>query len=209
MAVSRTGAARSRAGRRPGSPDTRALILSAAKTEFATKGFDRASVRGIARAAGVDAALVHHYFGSKDDLMLAALEMPFDPREMVPAMTATGTDGLGLRIATTFLSIWDDDDKREPLVALIKASITSEAAANLLQNGVARMVIAPISAAIDADGRGDAQLRADLVVSQLLGLAVARYVVRLEPLASASAEQVAALLAPALQRYLGEGALRA
>jgi AcrR family transcriptional regulator len=188
-----------RTGRRPGRPDTRALILAAAKSEFADKGFDRATVRGIARVAAVDPALVHHYFGTKDDLLLAALEVPFDPREVIPALAEPGPAGLGERIARTFVSIWDVEEQRRPFVALLKTAMSSEAAADLLRGGLARMVLSTIAGAIDAD---DAPLRAELVATQLIGLAMARYIVRLEPLASADPEVVVAHIAPTLQRYI-------
>jgi AcrR family transcriptional regulator len=175
------------------------LILDAAKAEFASKGFDRATLRSIALAAGVDAALVHHYFGSKDDLLLAALEVPFDPREVIPALTAEGIDGLGERIARRFVGIWDTEELRVPLVALIKSSLTSESAGAQLREGFVRIVMAPIAAVI---GTEDALLRAQLVASQLLGLAVSRYVLQLQPLASAPAELVIAQIGETLQRYL-------
>lgn len=199
MAAELPSRAKVRAGRRPGRPDTRAFILQAAKGEFATKGFDRATLRSIAAAAGVDAALVHHYFGSKDDLLLSALEVPFDPREVIPELAAGGADGLGVRIAETFVSIWDTEEQRLPLVALIRTSVSSEAASALLRDGLVRMILEPIAAAIDSP---DAQLRAQFVASQLLGLAVARYVLRLEPLASTPAETVVAVVAATLQRYI-------
>lgn len=188
-----------RAGRRPGRPDTRALILEAAKNEFASKGFDRATLRSIASAAGVDAALVHHYFGSKDDLLLAALEMPFDPREVVPQLVEGGTDGLGLRIAQRFVAVWDTEELRLPLVALARTSLSSDAASTVLRGGLMRMILQPIAAVIDSP---DALLRAQFMASQLMGLALARYVLRLEPLASAPAETAAATVGATLQRYI-------
>ena len=188
-----------RAGRRPGRPDTRALILQAAKNEFAEKGFDRATLRSIASRAGVDPALGYHYFGSKDDLLLAALEVPFDPRELVPELTAGGAPGLGLRIAERFVAIWDSEERRLPLVALVRTSLSSETGSVVLRDGLARMILEPISAVIDAP---NARLRAQFVASQLLGMAVARYVLRLEPLASAPAELVVSAIAPTLQRYV-------
>lgn len=190
---------RSRAGRRPGSADTRAVILSAAKAEFAAKGFDRASVRGIARAAEVDPSLVHHYFGSKDDLLLASLDAPFDPRQVIASLTELGVDGLGERIARTFLAVWDDEARRVPFIALFKAAMTNPAAADQLRSGVIRMVLTSVTTAIEAD---DAEIRAQMVVSQMLGMAMARYVLELEPLASASADDVARRLGPTLQRYI-------
>ncbi len=204
MAASPRTGAKPRPGRRPGRPDTKALVLQAAKAEFAEKGFDRATLRGIALTAGVDAALVHHYFGSKDDLLLAALEVPFDPREVIPALTAAGIDGLGERIARQFVSIWDTEEMQVPLVALVRSSLTSEAAAGQLRDGLVRLVMAPIAAVIDTD---DALLRAQFVASQLLGLAVARYVLRLEPLASTPPDPVIASIGATLQRYLDGTAL--
>jgi AcrR family transcriptional regulator len=199
MAAEPPSAEKVRAGRRPGRPDTRALILQSAKTEFAEKGFDRATLRFIAARAGVDPALVHHYFGSKDDLLLAALEVPFDPREVVPELTAAGAAGLGVRIAERFVSIWDSEERRLPLVALVRTSLSSEAGSVVLRDGLARMILEPISAVIDAP---NARLRAQFVASQLLGMAVARYVLRLEPLASAPPEVVVSAIAPTLQRYV-------
>jgi AcrR family transcriptional regulator len=199
MAASSPAGAKSRSGRRPGRPDTKAVILTAAKAEFAAKGFDRATLRSIAQTAGVDAALVHHYFGSKDDLLLAALEVPFDPRDVLSALTAPGIDGLGERIARQFVSIWDTSDMQVPLVALVRSSLTSESAAAQLREGLVRMITAPIAAVISSD---DAPLRAQFVASQLLGLAVTRYVLRLEPLASAPPERVISQIGQTLQRYL-------
>lgn len=156
-------------------------------------------MRGIARAAGVDPSLVHHYFGSKDDLMLAWLDIPFDPRALIPSLTRDGVDGLGARIATTFLTVWDNPENQPRMVAMLRAVLSSEAAADVFGNRLAPMVIGPISQAVAAP---DGRLRAQYVVSQLLGLALVRYVLRLEPLASATAAEAAARIAPSLQRYL-------
>jgi AcrR family transcriptional regulator len=202
MGASSSSGARQRSGRRPGRPDTKARILQAARAEFAAKGFDRATLRGIALTAGVDAALVHHYFGSKDDLLLAALEVPFDPRRVIPELTEPGLDGLGRRIAAQFVAIWDTEEMRIPLVAVVRSSLTSEAAAAALREGLVRMIMTPIAAVIDD---ADAPFRAQLVASQLLGLAVTRYVLRLEPLASAPPSMVVDRIGPTLQRYLDGG----
>src|ERR687890_2439282 len=99
-----------RRGRRPGAPDTRATILDAARTAFAQKGFAGTTIRAVATAAGVDAALVHHYFGTKDDLFLAALELPVDPRVALAPAIAAGPDGAGERMLRVFLSVWDDPE---------------------------------------------------------------------------------------------------
>jgi AcrR family transcriptional regulator len=192
-------ATEARAGRRRGNPDTRATILVAAQSEFADKGFDRVSMRGIAKAAGVDPSLMYHYFGSKDDVLLASLDVPFDPRQVIPALTRDGVAGLGDRIASRFLAIWDDPANQARLVTVVRASMSSAAAQDLLTNGVARMVLGPIREVIATP---EAELRTSYVASQLLGLAVTRYVLRLEPLASAPSEVVSAAVGPTLQRYL-------
>ena len=207
MAADRVGAAggdltsdaKPRAGRRPGSPDTRAAVLDAAKSSFADKGFDRTTIRGIATAAGVDAALIHHYFGSKDDLFLAALEIPFDPRQVIPELARGGVDGLGNRIAETFVGLWDVEANRMPLIAMFRTAMTNDDAATLLRNGMARIVLDAIAQVLDVP---DVAVRAQLVASQLLGLALTRYLLRFEPLASLPAADVVAAIGPTLQRYL-------
>ena len=188
-----------RVGRRAGGPDTRSEVLAAARSEFAAKGYDRTTIRAVAAAAGVDAALVHHYFGSKDDLFLAALEIPFDPRIVVPQVLAGGPSGLGERLLRTFLSIWDDPVARMPLLALVRSAMSSDGAADLLRSGMLRLIFAPLAQTL---AEPDAQVRAQLVASQLLGLVTARYVLVLEPLASMPAEEVVRHIAPTLQRYL-------
>ena len=156
-------------------------------------------MRGIARVAGVDPSLLNHYFASKDDLLLAWLDIPFDPRALIPSLTQEGVEGLGARIATTFLSVWDEPENQPRMVAMLRAVLSSQASVDVFGRHLAPMVLGPISEAVDAP---DGRLRAQYVVSQLLGLGVARYVLRLEPLASTPAHEVAARIGPNLQRYL-------
>ena len=186
-------------GRRPGGGDTRREILAAAQNEFAAKGYDGTTIRAVGSAAGVDPALVHHYFGSKDDLFLAALQIPYDPRLIVPRVVAAGTDGLGERLVEAFLSIWEDPQTRMPLLAVVRSGLATESAGNLLAEGMLRMIFTPVAQALDTP---DAPLRVQLVASQMLGLVVARYVLGLEPLASLPPAEVVRLLGPTLQRYL-------
>lgn len=190
---------RPRPGRRPGNPDTRAAILDAARAEFVEKGYDKTSMRGVAKAAGVDPALVHHYFDSKDDLLVESLALPFDPRQVIPELATDGVEQLGTRIAQRFLWIWDDPERRAPLVAIVKASMTTDAAADLIRNGMVRMILGPIVSVIDTP---DAAVRAQCVASQLLGLAMVRYIIELEPIASTPAEELVARLGPTLQAYI-------
>jgi AcrR family transcriptional regulator len=186
-------------GRRPGGPDTRGDLLSAARVSFAGKGFDRTTIRGVAGEAGVDPALVHHYFGSKDDLFLAALEIPIDPRQLIPQVFGPGLDGVGERLARTFLGVWDQPSNRLALVALVRTAFVADEAADLLRDGMARLVLAAVVPLLEGERT---EVRAQLVASQLMGLIMGRYVMRIEPLASLPAEELVAWLAPTLQRYL-------
>jgi AcrR family transcriptional regulator len=196
--VSTEAAGRGR-GRRPGGPDTRGQILAAARESFAHKGFAGTTIRAVASDAGVDPALVHHYFGSKDDLFLAALEIPVDPRELVPHVFDDGVPGAGERLVRLFLSVWDDPRTRLPLVALVRSSLVQEAPESLLQQGILRMLLTPLRAALPP---AEADRRVQLVISQMSGLVLTRYLLALEPLASMPAEEVVGWVAPNIQRYL-------
>jgi AcrR family transcriptional regulator len=186
-------------GRRPGGPDTRGQILTAARKSFADKGFGRTTIRAVAGDAEVDPALVHHYFGSKDDLFLAALDIPVDPRRLVPKVFDDGVQGAGERLLRLFLSVWDDPHTRLPLLALVRSSLVQETPETLLQQGILRMILQPLRAALPSD---EADRRVQLVVSQMSGLVLTRYLLALEPLASMPAEELVAWVAPTLQRYL-------
>jgi AcrR family transcriptional regulator len=193
-------AATTRRGRRPGSPDTRSAILVAARQAFAAKGYAGASVRAIAAAAGVDAALVHHYFGSKDDLFLAALEIPVDPREVLGPALAAGVDGAAERMLRVFLSVWDDPELRLPLLWLVRGVVDADGQ-RLMREGFLPVVLAPVGVALGIDRP---ELRMPLVASQIFGLIVVRYVLEVEPVASLPAEDVVAIFAPTIQRYLSD-----
>jgi AcrR family transcriptional regulator len=186
-------------GRRPGASTTREAIARAAAAAFAEHGFDAATVRGIAGAAGVDAALVHHYFGTKEQLFIAVMRFPVDPSEVVPRLLAGGVDGLGERIAGTFLSVWDSSETTSPIVGLIRSAVSHEKSAAMLREFVTHAFLGRLTTAIEVD---QPELRAALVGSQLLGVALARYVLRLEPVASCPPDQLAPAVGATLQRYL-------
>ncbi|MDP9241509.1 MAG: TetR family transcriptional regulator [Actinomycetota bacterium] len=189
-----------RTGRRPGgSGDSRAAILAAARQALARHGYDRATVRGIAADAGVDPALVHHFFGTKQGLFAAAMEFPVDPAAVLPGLLAPGIDGLGERLVRFFLSLWDSADGFSPFLGLIRGAVSHKESAALLREFVTREVLGRVAAAVN---ESQPELRATLVGSQLVGLAMARYVVKLEPLASADPETIVAAVAPTVQRYL-------
>ena len=199
MSNDRSQGARERTGRRPGPSTTREEILAAARSSFAELGYDRTSVRGIAARAGVDPALVHRFYGSKDDLLVAALTVAFSPGERIPTVMGGDASGLGERVVRYFLSVWESSPSREVLIGMLRSAATNERAARLLREFIGREVFARVAAPL---GSEDAPLRATLVGSQLVGLAMVRYVIRIEPLASADPETVVAAVAPTLQRYL-------
>lgn len=188
----------SRRGRRPGAPDTRAAILDAARTLFAASGHAGTSVRAVAASAAVDPALVHHYFGTKDDLFLAALEFPVDPRELLAPVIAAGVEGAGERFLRVFLSVWDDPELQVRLVATVRAML-EPSGQRLLAEGFLPVVIVPVGRALGIDRP---ELRMPLLASQVVGLILLRYVVGIEPLASMPPEQVVRIYGPVVQRYL-------
>ena len=185
-------------GRRPGAPDTRAEVLAAARTSFAEKGFRGTTIRAVAASAGVDPALVHHYFGTKDDLFVAALEMPVDPRAVLAPVVAAGPDGAGERLLRTFLSVWDDPDIQVRLLAVVR-SVLNEDDGRLLKDGFIPVVVSPVLAQLVKDRP---EVRVPLVASQVLGLIVTRYLLALPPMAEMSADDVVARIGPVLQHYL-------
>jgi AcrR family transcriptional regulator len=188
-----------RLGRRPGGPDTRGALLLAAREEFAAKGYDGATVRGIAARAGVDPALVHHYFGTKEALFTNAMQFPVEPAKLIPEILADGVDQAGERLVRTLLRIWGNPATREPALALVRSAVTHEAAASMLRQFASRALVRRVAAELDLP---EAQLRVSLIASHIVGLALLRYVIRVEPLAGASDDDVVALVAPVLQRYL-------
>ena len=188
-----------RTGRRPGVSGTREAILGAARRAFAEHGYQHATIRGVADLAGVDPALVHHYFGTKQALFVAAVQLPVNPAEQLMAVLAQDPGQAGERMVELFLSIWDHAAAQSPLLALVRSAVGDEHAAAMLREFIAEEVLGEIARRL---GSPDARLRATLVGSQLIGLALARYIIRVEPLVSAPSAQVAAIVGPTVQRYL-------
>ncbi|WP_327681641.1 TetR/AcrR family transcriptional regulator [Streptomyces sp. NBC_00467] len=182
-------------------PGARERILEAARTEFAERGYDKTTVRGIARAADVDAALVHHYFGTKDEVFAAAIEVSFEPSLVVPVILGQGTDGIGERLARFFIGVWENPATRGPLLAIIRSALTHDAAATVLRGFLLRRLLEKIAGELDVP---DPKFRAELAASHMIGIAILRYVIKVEPLASADPETIVEMVAPTLQRYLTE-----
>ncbi|TDC78564.1 TetR/AcrR family transcriptional regulator [Micromonospora sp. KC606] len=189
-----------RTGRRPGNPDTREAILAAARTAFAERGFDAASIRVIAAAAGVDPALVHHYFGTKEQLFRATVDIPVDPAQLLPAVLAGDVDGVGERLVRMFLTVWDSP-AGAAAVALLRSAVANEWTARLLREFLVTQVLRRVLDQLAVDP-AELPLRGSLVASQMIGLAMMRYVVRLEPVASAAPEALVTAVGPTVQRYL-------
>ena len=187
-----------RRGRRPAGEDTRATLLDAARVEFTERGFDGATVRTIAQRAGVDAAMVNHWFGGKDGLFVAVMEIPVNPGEIVHRILDGDPEQAAERLLRTFLSVWDANGGGA-LVALIRSVASHEDAARMMREFVSRVVFGRIAAALSPDR---AELRAALCGTQVVGLGMIRYVIRLEPLASANHDTVVAAIAPNLESYL-------
>jgi len=189
-----------RSGRRPGTSDSREKILAAARSHFASDGYDGATIRDIAASARVDPSLVLHFFGSKEHLFVATMQFPEDPREFVPALVAQGVDGLGERLASFFLETWDAPRGR-PFIALLRSVTSSEKAAAMMRQFVAREILSRVAGALDLD---QPKLRAALAASHLIGLALLRYVIKLEPIASADPRGLARTVGPVIQHYFSE-----
>ena len=186
-------------GRRAGGGDTRGAILRAARSSFAEAGYAGTSIRAVASSAGVDSALVHHYFGTKDDLFLAALEMPVDPRVVLAGVAEGDLDGVGERVLQAFLGVWEDPQARLPLLALVRSGLSGEPGRTIVETALKRLVFGTLGRVLDVD---EPERRMSLVASQMVGLIIARYVLMLEPLASMTPEEVTAWVAPTVQRYL-------
>jgi AcrR family transcriptional regulator len=195
-----------RTGRRRGSPDTREAILTAAREVFAEKGFDAASIRAIAALAGCDPALVHHYFGSKDKLFLATVQAPIDPGELVPQVVAGGPDGAGGRLVLALLSVWDNPASGPAALALVRSALQHDWSARMLREFLTSQVLRRVVAQLTHDQQ---PLRTALVASQMFGVIGVRYLLRIEPLASASPQELAAAIGPTIDRYLTDPAISA
>lgn len=188
-----------RSGRRAGAPDTRAEILDAAKAVFAEAGYDRATIRGIAAEAGVDPSLVHHYFGTKDQLFAASIDIPLPPVESVSKAFSEGADA-GRLLATLFFSVWEQPGPRASMLGMLRSAMGGEdQAVEAFRQFVTGELLRRITPQIPGD---DGPLRALVMVSHLVGIAITRYVVKLEPIASAPVEDIVALVAPRIQSYL-------
>jgi AcrR family transcriptional regulator len=188
-----------RTGRRPGASSTREEILKAARRLFGERGYQDATMRAIAAEAGVDAALVVHFFGNKATLLSEAVEWPFDPEVEMPKLLVDGKRNVGRNLVRLVVRNWDEEGRRNPILTLLRAATVEPQAADMLAEFLRTRLFAPLMERLGTD---QPELRTTLAASQLVGLGLARHVLRAEPLASAKPADVVEWYAPTLQRYL-------
>lgn len=178
----------------PRSEGTRRTILDAARSAFAARGYEQTTIRAVAAQAGIDASMVMRYFGSKAGLFAASATIDLDP----PDLETAPARQRGEVLVRHFVSRWERGPSEDMLVFLLRTAVTNESVAEQLQATFDRMIVAPL-VALDYP---DAERRAALIGSQLMGLGLCRYILRLEPLASLSNDEVVGGIAPTVQRYL-------
>lgn len=186
-------------GRRPGSADTRATLLDAARKCFAAHGYDHTSVRDIAAAAGMDPAMIRHYFGNKEALFRATMGWPFDPAELAARIVDGGIEDMGERLARIFLTLWDQPESRGRLEAILRGAVTHDESATLARQFIQDQLYHLVAEALP---QSDAELRIDLAMAQLLGIAYLRYILKLEPIASESIDSLVTRVAPVITDHL-------
>jgi AcrR family transcriptional regulator len=197
--VATTDAERKRPGRPPGNSDTRQRILDNARVLFARNGISNTSIRAVAAAAGVDSALVHHYFGTKEKLFGAAVRIPIDPMDIIGPLREVPVEELGYKIPSTLLQLWDSE-LGTGLIATLR-SIIAGSEVNLFRSFIQDVIAVEVGSRVD-NPPGSGIIRIQFVASQLVGVVMARYILELEPFASLPADQIARTIAPNLQRYL-------
>jgi AcrR family transcriptional regulator len=188
--------ARRRGGRRPGSGASRQKILDVARVAFPANGYAGTSLRGIARDAGVDPSLIVQLFGSKAGLFGAVIEWPFDASQIAGQIREVPADELGEFTARRFISHWDRDEHRNPIVSLIYAGLADSGAAAMLREFITVNLTLPV---IDRAGSDRAQLRAALLASQLIGFGLSRHVLAFDALVAASTDELIVALGATLQ----------
>jgi len=197
--VTATNTGRRRPGRPAGSSDTRDRILASARELFARNGIGNTSIRAVAAAAGVDSALVHHYFGTKEKLFAAAVRIPIDPMDVIGPLREVPVEEIGYRLPSMLLPLWDSE-LGAGFIATLR-SILAGSEVNLFRSFIQEVIAVEVGPRVD-NPPGSGIIRIQFVASQLVGVVMARYILRLEPFASLPAEQIARTIAPNLQRYL-------
>jgi AcrR family transcriptional regulator len=186
-------------GRRPTGAGTKEAIAEAARRQFGERGYRPTTLRGVAAEAGVDPRLVLHFFGSKRDLFVSVVELPFDPEAAFDSLLAPGEKGLGRRLAAFLVGVLNSPEGCRTFTGLIRAAASEAEAATTIREFVALRLLLPLAARV---GKDRPEFRASLVASQVVGLAMARHIVGLPPLTAASDSELTAALAPVFDHYL-------
>jgi AcrR family transcriptional regulator len=197
--VATTNTGRRRPGRPAGGSDTRERILASARELFARNGIGNTSIRAVATAAGVDSALVHHYFGTKEKLFAAAVRIPIDPMDIIGPLREIPVEEIGYKLPSMLLPLWDSELGTRFIAAL--RSIIAGSEVNLFRSFIQDVIAVEVGARVD-NPPGSGIVRIQFVASQLVGVVMARYILQLEPFASLPPDQIAKTIAPNLQRYL-------
>jgi AcrR family transcriptional regulator len=197
-AVERRRRGRPRKGDQDGA-STRAAILKAAAEEFADRGYEAASLRAVARRAGVDSALVHHYFEDKADLFASSLEAPLRPDRLIAAVLTGPRDDVGVGVVRHLLLNLENPKSQARVVTILRTALSSAPGSRMLKEFLTREIFSRLAA---ASGGEDADLRANLAASQIVGLMMTRFVLKLEPIASASVDELARRVGPVVQWHL-------
>jgi AcrR family transcriptional regulator len=192
-------AERKRPGRPPGSSDSRDRILASARELFACNGIDKTSIRAVAADAGVDPALVHHYFGTKQQLFAAAIHIPIDPMEVIGPLRETPVEEMGYKLPSLLLPLWDSEAGKGFIATL--RSLLAGSDVSLIRSFLQEVIAVEVGSRVD-NPPGTGMIRVQFVASQLVGVVMARYILELEPFKSLPVEQIAETIAPNIQRYL-------
>jgi AcrR family transcriptional regulator len=190
-----TNAERKRPGRPPGASDTRERILSSARDLFASNGIDKTSIRAIAAAAGVDPALVHHYFGTKTQLFAAAIHIPIDPMQIIGPLRQIPVEQIGHMLPKLLLPLWDSEMGKGFIATL--RSILAGGDPGLVRSFLQEVIAKEVGSRVD-DPPGSGPIRVQFVASQLVGVVMARYILELDPFKSLPVEQIAETIGPNL-----------
>jgi AcrR family transcriptional regulator len=190
---------RRRPGRPPGTSDARERILVCARELFARNGIDKTSIRAIASAAGVDSALIHHYFGTKQRLFAAAIHIPIDPMDVIGPLRQVPVEQIGYVLPSLLLPLWDSELGKGFIATL--RSLLAGSEVSLIRSFLQEVIVVEVGKRVD-DPPGSGPVRVQFVASQLVGVMMARYILELEPFKSLPVTQIAETIAPNLQRYL-------
>ncbi|GAA1013373.1 TetR family transcriptional regulator [Acrocarpospora pleiomorpha] len=188
-----------KSGRRPGNTQTREAILEAAMTSFIENGYGGTTIRGVARAAGVDPALVMHFFGNKDGLFGESIRNGGMPVQQLVESFDGDLETLGERLATRYFTLWEDPEIGPRIKAVVVSAATSPAAAGILKDFMVHELAGPLVKHLGPDRP---QQRALLAASQLMGIVFARYVIQIEIITALTLEEIVACVAPSIQRFL-------